>query len=336
MIDISPGSRQPRREPWTMDRLFYERSIALGLSIDESSNITYTSALNSYLTFCKIHCLPIEPTEQTLSFFTVFMSSHIKPDSVDSYLSGIANQLESFFPDVRKNRNSILVSRTLAGCKRCFGTAVDCKRPLSKADLHFLASEIGPSPSHDDLLFLAMIITGFYALLRLAEMVFPDKLQARNYKKVTLRHTVNISSTSYSFLLPGHKADRFFEGNTVIIQKDSLQTDPYNIFNQYLSSRDSIHPFKPELWLRQSGNVPTRSWFMRRLRKFFPKDIGGASMRAGGATALAEAGVAPYIIQATGRWASVTFQIYIRKNPVVLQALLYGRPVPAGQGAAGV
>jgi hypothetical protein len=319
-----------------MDRLIYERSIALGLSIDENSNNTYTSHLNSYLTFCKLHCFPVEPTEQTLSFFTVFMSSHIKPDSVDSYLSGIANQLEGFFPDVRKNRNSILVSRTLAGCKRRFGTAVNRKRPLSRADLLFLVLKIGLSESHDDMLFLAMIIIGFYALLRLAEMAFPDKLKMRNYKKVTLRHTVKISSTAFSFLLPGHKADRFFEGNTILIRKNDLQIDPHKIFTRYLSSRDNLHPYKPELWLRQSGKVPTRSWFMRRLRKYFPKDIGGASMRAGGATALAEDGTAPHIIQAIGRWASPAFQIYIRKNPVILQALLYGRPVRAGEGAAGL
>ncbi|KDR75586.1 hypothetical protein GALMADRAFT_32023, partial [Galerina marginata CBS 339.88] len=249
-----------------------------------------------------LHDLPIEPTEQTLSFFTVFMSSHIKPDSVDSYLSGIANQLEGFFPNVRKNRNSILVSRTLAGCKRRFGTPVNRKRPLSKSDILFVISQIGSSKSHDDMLFLAMITTGVDALLRLAAMAFPDKLKSRNYKKVTLRHTVNVSPTLYSFHLPGHKADRFFEGNTIIVRKTSLQTDPYRFFTRYLSSRDSLHPLKPELWLRQSGRVPTRSWFMRRMRKFFPKDVGGASMRAGGATALAEAGAPPHLIQAIGRW----------------------------------
>ena len=31
----------------------------------------------------------------------------------------------------------------------------------------------------------------------------------------------------------------------------------------------------------------------------------------------------PAIIQAAGRWASNTFQIYIRKNPILLQALLH-------------
>ncbi|KAF5358845.1 hypothetical protein D9757_014248 [Collybiopsis confluens] len=48
----------------------------------------------------------------------------------------------------------------------------------------------------------------------------------------------------------------------------------------------------------------------------------GQSMQAGGATAMAEDGAPPHIIQATGRWASDAFQFYIRKNPVVLNAML--------------
>jgi hypothetical protein len=51
---------------------------------------------------------------------------------------------------------------------------------------------------------------------------------------------------------------------------------------------------------------------------------GGQSVCAGGATSLAEAGVLPTVIQAIGKWPSPTSQIYIWKNPVVLQAMLFG------------
>lgn len=65
---------------------------------------------------------------------------------------------------------------------------------------------------------------------------------------------------------------------------------------------------------------------MRRLRHIEPdKRWAGQSMRAGGATALAEDGASPQVIQAAGRWASDTFQIYIRKNPIVLNAILAAR-----------
>ena len=101
-----------------MDRLVNERSISLGYSLDASTYGTYTSALNSYLTFCDIHRLPVDPTPDTLSFFIVFLSSHINPKSVNSYLSSICRQLEPFFPDVRTNRKTMLVTRTMAGCLR--------------------------------------------------------------------------------------------------------------------------------------------------------------------------------------------------------------------------
>ena len=52
-------------------------------------------------------------------------------------------------------------------------------------------------------------------------------------------------------------------------------------------------------------------------------DIAGQSMQSGGATSLAENGVPPHLIQAIGRWVSSAFQIYIRKNLVLLQALLF-------------
>ena len=300
MISISAGSRQPQREPWTINRLVHERSIALGFSIDNSSHITYTSALNSYLTFCKIHNFNIEPTEQTLSIFVVYMSSHIKPSSVNSYLSRICNQLEPFFPNVQKSCNSMLVSRTMTGCQRRFGMPVKCKCPLSTDNLKTVISAMGTSARHDDKLFLAMLLTGFHGLMRLGELTFPDSVARRNYRKVILRHTVDITPKSYSFLLPGHKANRTYEGNLVIIEQTALPTSPHTFFKTYLTSQDQFHPLKPKLWLHKSGVVLTHSWFIKRLHRFFPSDIASQSMQAGGATSLAEAGVPPRVIQAIG------------------------------------
>ena len=226
MIAISAGSCQPQQEPWTINQLVHEWSIALGFSINNSSHITYTSALNSYLTFCKIHKFNIEPTEQTLSFFVVYMSPHIKPSSVNSYLSRIFNQLEPFFPNVWKSRNSMLVSRTMTGCQRRFGMPVKRKRPLSTDNLKTVISTMGTSARHDDKLFLAILLTGFRGLMHLGKLTFPDSMACRNYCKVILQHNVNITPKSYSFLLPGHKADRTYEGNLVIIEQTALPTSP--------------------------------------------------------------------------------------------------------------
>jgi len=48
-------------------------------------------------------------------------------------------------------------------------------------------------------------------------------------------------------------------------------------------------------------------------------------MHAGGATALAEVGVAPNLIQTAGRWTTDTFTRYVRKSPFLFEVLLVGR-----------
>ena len=325
MIESAVKSRQRPRVAWTREHLTRERSLALGQAIDTSTWKNYGSALNSYLSFVRMHNFPIEPTPDTLSFFTVYMCHHINPSSVDTYLSGICQQLEPYFPSVREARKSMLCKRTLIGCKRLRGVPTKRKRALSMDDLRHVVAHYSNSRSHDDLLFVSQLLTGFFALMRLGELVVPDDSSILDHRKITSRTSVSLSNSDYHFFLPSHKADKFFEGNTIIIQHHNTTVDPLLHFKAYLSSRDHLFPFSPDLWLRADGSCPSRSFFIQRLKLFFNADIAGQSMRAGGATSLAEKGVPPHLIQAAGRWASLAFQIYIRKNPVLLQALLFGR-----------
>lgn len=323
MITLSPRARQPTRPVWSRERLERERAIAIANSIDASSAAAYTSALNSYITFCTSHDMPNEPTADTLSFYTVYTSHYVKPTTVDSYLSGICNQLEPYFPNVRTARRHQLVARTLRGCKKMLGTATVRKRPLDRTELGALQPIYATSTSLDDLLFFTLLLTGFHGLLRLGELVWPDNRDLQDYRKVIMRNKLSLHETSFEFLLPSHKGDRFFQGNRVIIQQTNTPDDPIAPLRRYLIARDQRHPWRPELWLRANGSIPTRSWFMRRLRTHFATDVGGHSMRAGGATALAEAGISPDLIQAIGRWSSEAFRIYIRNHPVLIAALIF-------------
>ena len=54
-----------------------------------------------------------------------------------------------------------------------------------------------------------------------------------------------------------------------------------------------------------------RLHFYARLCWFFTSDIAGHSLRVGGATALAEHGVSPSIIQAAGHWHQMPFFSFI-------------------------
>ncbi|KAF8989657.1 hypothetical protein BDZ89DRAFT_1097676 [Hymenopellis radicata] len=245
-----------------------------------------------------MHRLPVDPTEDTLSFFVVYMSAHIKPDSVGTYLSGVCNKLEAYFPNVRIARGSYLVKRTLSGCRKRFKCPVVRKLPLARTHLTTLSSSLRPNTSHDDLLFAAMLYTGFTGLMRLGELSVPDNVAIRDYRKCSRRSTVITFSRGYGFDLPYHKADRFFEGNKIrIVRRGGL--DPAPVFLRYLNSRDRVSHLNPYLWITSRNSVPTRTWFITRLRQLEPNlDFAGQSMRAGGATAMAEDGKNPIILQA--------------------------------------
>ena len=54
-------------------------------------------------------------------------------------------------------------------------------------------------------------------------------------------------------------------------------------------------------------------------------DVAGHSLLSGGATALALDGIPDDHIQVRGCWSSDAYHSYIRKHPVMLQALLHGQ-----------
>lgn len=325
---LAATSRQPKRERWSLARLEHMRARALGAAVDLSTALSYSSGTRSYLSFTKLHELPVEPTSDTLSLFAVYMSSYIKPTSVDSYLSGVCNILEPFYPDVRKNRNSALVRRTIKGCKRLYSTPPERADALTIDDLSRATSSLS-SPSHDDTLFLAMLHVGFFGLHRLAELTDNDTPKLRNPRKTLRRSTVKFAddNESFSYWLPTHKADALYEGNTVHILRRHSGPDPFSIFRAYLVSRDrQSFALCPQLWLLANGRVPTRSWFTARLKTIFANSgIGGHSMRPGGATFFALEGLPDDRIQGLGRWTSEAFKMYIRKNPALLHALLLAR-----------
>jgi hypothetical protein len=210
----------------------------------------------------------------------------------------------------------------LEGCKRLRGTLTNRKRALTIDDLNTVCTAYRLNLTHDDILFCAQLCIGFFALMHLGELTFPDNHSLWDSHKLSRHSSVVFQPSSIQFFLPGHKADRFFEGNLIVLCDNDLFCSPTALFRAYLKSRDHLFPLSSPLWLKQDGTVPTRSLFIACLHRFFDKDIGRQSMRAGGATSLAEHGVAPHIIQGISCWASSVWQIYIRKHPVLLQAML--------------
>ena len=197
MITSNLPSRQPHQEVWSHERLQHERAIALGHSINTTTWRNYSSALNSYLDFVKKHQFNVEPTAETLFFYTVYIAHYIKPDSVDTYLSGICQQLEPFFPNVRQKRKAPLVCCTLDGCKWLRAAPTTCKEALTIDDLHTIIQHYSTSSKYDDLLFIVQLIIGFLALMRLGELTYPDNKNIQNPTKVSKQTSVEASAESF-------------------------------------------------------------------------------------------------------------------------------------------
>ena len=327
MLNAVTRDRQPPCNAWSQEKLLCEHAVALSHAIELSIFHTYNLHLQSYLSFCKLHDFPIDPTPDTLSFFVVFMSHHIKPQSVATYLSGICNMLEPHFPHVLSTHNSSLVSHSLAGMRKLHGsTSLIQKCSLTPDDLSALLSAFD-SPSHDNFLFLTMLFTGFTALLCLGEMTISNSPMKHSSKKIPACHTLSLLPAQFSFHLPFHEADCFYQGiKSIVLAKPDMPLDPLLFMQCYVSLCDSLFPFHPELWLTSVGVIPTAAWFTSGLTSILGPDVGSHPICSGAATSLALASVSDNIIQGMGHWSSHAFKLYICKHSVILQALIHGCP----------
>ncbi|KIK45151.1 hypothetical protein CY34DRAFT_50098, partial [Suillus luteus UH-Slu-Lm8-n1] len=236
-----------------------------------------------------LHNFPVEPTPYTLSFYVVYMCQHIQPCSVECYLTGIISQLEPYFPAVHSIRQSHLVKQSLQGSACHFGRPVRRKQPLIREDLVQVLHDLARPWAFHDLLWVSQLLLGFFSLMRLGELVWPDQLDLQDYSKLSLHHSVRVDTDFYSFLLPRDKADFHFEGNQVLIQRLEGDDDPLAPFIAYLNMCYVRFPLQPFLWLHSTGTPPMRAWFIQCLHTFFPASIAGHSLRAGGATSLVAA-----------------------------------------------
>jgi hypothetical protein len=157
-----------------MEQLLHTRSVTLSYTLDTSTHKNYGSALNSYLTFIHLHQLPIDPTDDTLSLFVTYMCHHINPCSVGTYLSDICQELEHFFPCIQEACRSHILRDMLHGCMQMRGTPTRRKQALTIDNLNQACTYYSHSGDHDNYLFSAMLTVGFFTLLCLGELTFPN------------------------------------------------------------------------------------------------------------------------------------------------------------------
>lgn len=117
-------------------------------------------------------------------------------------------------------------------------------------------------------LFLCLVLCGFSGLHRLGELTDSDNPKKRNTAKTIRRASVVGADGYFSYVLLGKKSDAVFEGSHIVIKQFRGAPNPQPILVSYLASRDLLFCFHPQLFLLATGAVPTRSWFLGRLKGY--------------------------------------------------------------------
>jgi hypothetical protein len=146
----------------------------------------------------------------------------------------------------------------------------------------------------------------------------------KTIKRSSLIRGMPDAATAFVYTLPYHKGDRLYTGTYCpIVASADKDMCAARLLDRYIAQRDGRWTtLAPYLFITECGAPPTRSWYLKRLAAFeFGENVGGHSLRAGGATYHATLGWSGAWIRRLGRWSSTAFETYIRHRPQVMALL---------------
>ncbi|CAL1707908.1 unnamed protein product [Somion occarium] len=322
---LSPARR---RLPCSLQAIDQRISFLQAHSIENSTRKGYRTGAKDYIKFCTQHSIPLDPTPQTLARYIAYTSQFIA--SAPKYLTGARHFLTDIYPNFDDNRKSAFVRTTIRGSIKVRGDPIHRKLSLRLSHLlTFHSIALHSSATYDDLLLSTILTVAFFACHRIGELVIPNDRSLFDWKKIIKRSSLNFLLKRASYILPYHKGDPLYHG-TLIMHMDHDAINPVLLLYTYVHQRDLRHGARPALFIKEDGSLPTRSWFEQKFFSVLPRcDYGGHSARAGGATYYANLGLSEDVIQAIGRWSSISWKSYIRDNPTIraeLQLAALRRP----------
>jgi len=202
---------------------------------------------------------------------------------------------------------SPLVSATLGGLKRELAKPVVKKSPFTARMLQAIAQDARKRNT------LASLRLGAACLLSFAGFLRFDELSNINVCDIT------VGSEFLTLRIPRSKTDQLRQGDEVIIARSGLDTCPVAMLEAYMQKGDIQSGSSQRLFraivsgkvvkLRASGGLShTRMAELldEKLQElgFHAKDFTPHSLRSGGATTAANAGVPDRLFKKHGRWKS--------------------------------
>ena len=178
------------------------------------------------------------------------------------------------------------------------------------------------TPSHNDKLFLTLILTGFEAL---GKLVWPDRTDLRSYHKLSMWNFIQWHDNTYSFWLSNSKTDCIFEGSRIIVHN---HTSPIPFL--LLTSSPAILFFH----IAPNSGCSKTDWYLLACGSSitythtFPKTQ-PESLHTGGTTNLTSCGFIYDAIMLISRWLSNNWHKYVCHHPALMHALFFNSSHPS-------
>jgi integrase len=280
----------------------------LVMSRSDSTNVKYLSYFKKWEQFITSKggsAIPASPIHLALNL-TELIDKSASSSIIASTVYGVkwVHSLRNL-PDPTDN---LYIKNLLEASKRMLSKPVCKKEPISVNELITLCSKYAQSTDILVLRDLCMILLAFAGFLRFDELVH------------LYCNDIIFYSDYFSIYIRKCKTDQYREGHKIVISKGVTLACPYAMLKRYLevtkmSVLDNVFLFRPCYRSKLtcgliSKNRPlsytrTRETVIARLREVVGDlNIGLHSLRSGGATAAANAGVNDRCWKRHGRWRS--------------------------------
>ena len=203
-----------------------------------------------------------------------------------------------------------IVVATLKGLQRLLAKPITKKEPITSTMLQAMVASMPKTPLLSDIRLAAVALMAYAAFLRYDEL---SKLRCCDVEFCADHMMVHIVSS---------KTDQYREGARLTVARTGLPTCPVAMMERYFSLAELQHSSKERLFrgitvtkagerLRQSGSLSytrLRELLLRKLQElgYDKRAFSLHSLRAGGASAAANAGVKDRLFKRHGRWRSET------------------------------
>ena len=268
----------------------------------------YLGAFRRWKSWAKQHQLPVVPAKEAhVALYLQYIGDTLQSKSAAEEACNALSWIHSTAGLVSPV-GSPLVKATLQGLQRMLAKPVCKKTPVKVEMLEQMVADAKRSGSLSDMHLTTACLIAFAGFLRFSELI-----------NVQTSH-ISLRQDAMVIKIPHSKTDQLRRGDEVIIARSGKETCPVSYLENYLQRTDTslqvqrflfrpIRRTKNGECLREAGSISyTCMWeqFKRKVGMlgYNPTDFGLHSLRSGGATKAANAGVPDRLFKRHGRWKS--------------------------------